>query len=148
MGWEEVRAELVGDGMTVDIYVLETRLEDWDRFLGFLWEAEGELEGWWPADRPSHPPRAESLIDAEEGRSLLVTIGHTTWSCFFFSPEEIELSIASDGIPSRSEMQPVLRFMSDLAGALGTEVRLCPENAPDAPIFAARADGSLTETDR
>ena len=145
MGWDDTRAVLIADGVTVDLYILGTRLEHWDRFLRFLWDSPWDVEAWWLDALPVDPPPAASLVGNDKGWSLLVKVGLAEFVCNFFTKEEIELSLVSDSIPSRADLDPIFQFMRELARAVQAEVRFCAENAPHDPSFVATTRGDLIE---
>ena len=117
------------DGSWLDIYVMDTSVEDWNRFLSFLhggltlnFLREGEK-----TDLPLE--WTEELV--EVGHLLELTIGKTIFSCVHFDLFEIELFIDPREFRSADDYEKLLDFMMQMGNAIGKTVFLGGESSRD-----------------
>jgi len=124
------------DGSLVDIYILDTTLASWERFLEFAksypiaYSFDGDV-------RPL--PTAEEIFGNREGKHLLsIFLGPVPVmaNCHFFGEGEIELDIDPKEIGGPNDHFEVLRFVATLADLLGEPALVTPENCPDIPILS------------
>ncbi len=120
------------DGSLRDIHVLDASTDAWDKFLAFAKSREFGLtytRDSAPAPLPSSA--AEALADRSCAHLLAVNLGDVAVHCHFFAADDIELDIDPREVTSRSAVEKVLNFMSELGTCLGQDVILTEENAPD-----------------
>lgn len=122
------------EGSLRDVYVLQTDLSDWRRFLEFLsrfsctYTFDGAI---------SALPEADSIFQNRDGSHLLrVSLGTTTANCHFFVVSEIELDLDPREIQCAEAHSEVLSFIEGLAGAVGKSVLLTPENGEHIPYLS------------
>jgi hypothetical protein len=135
------------DGSLVDLYVLNTSLEDWQRLLD---ELQTEFLPYEYRDfeigdehRPL-PQRAEDIFGrGDEASRCLLTLDPNglNLNCHFFTPEEIEFDLAPQDIQSEELAARLSHFVLRLFRLLNRPVLLCPENMPERPCFVADANG-------
>jgi hypothetical protein len=131
--YDEVSGLWEIEGSLRDVYVLQTDLSDWKRFLVFssrfscTYTFDGAM---------SALPEVDSIFLNRDGSHLLrVNLGTATASCHFFVASEIELDLDPREIQSPKAHGEVLAFLEGLAGAVGKPVLLTPENGEHIPYL-------------
>jgi hypothetical protein len=128
MNWSEYKREFSWDGSWRDIYVLNTKIDDWQDFINLLRNSEFPVDGL-PDDLPS------IFSDAEIRPLLTINVGGVTLNCHFFRTEEIELDLDPREVTEVEKANELFRFMEAIGCALRKPVRMTPENLKDRPIF-------------
>jgi hypothetical protein len=143
--WELHHSVFEPDAMSLrDIYVLDTKLEDWRPMLELVL-------GRYPGARITRAPDGElvdvpipddlnSLFDSGYTTCLQFAIAELELFCNFFGPAEIELWFAWKPATEAS-LRPLLAFLIELGDATGREVIVTPENCQQAPYFRYEPTG-------
>ena len=146
MIWEDLFA---WEGSLIDMYVLDTTLEDWQRLLDFLLASPYALR--YSRDGATEPlPDRIEVIFAERSVAnvaLFIDESQLSLNCHFFAPDEIEFDLNPRAIDGQPRLVRMLDFMRALGSTLGKEIILTPENLQERPLcrFDPRA-GSQTWT--
>ena len=132
--WDDVREEFEVDGSLRDIYVLNSSLDDWRRFVDLV------RSGRWAfhySDGEPLPDPSEIFPWQEESMPGLLSIfvGSSQLNVHFFCEDEIELDFDPGALSSADDLQAVLDFMHAVADTLGKPCILTPENCPDSVVF-------------
>lgn len=129
--WDEYKSAFEWDGSLRDIYVLETTVGDWNKFLNFISTREfefkylvGEVETELPLDV------AELLARNDSGSLLSIDLNGAVANCHFFWDKDIELDLDPREIKSDAQAAIVFNFMARLGYVLGKDVILTGENTP------------------
>ena len=138
--WETVRQEFVFDGSLRDIYAHGTTLADWQRMLEWLERSPYEIVfrlNNLPAELPSS---ASEVFMTKESAShmMAVDFAGVRAVCHFFVEHEIEFDIDPREVNTQTQVDALFGFMRDFADAVGKDVVLTPENAPEMVIFRIR----------
>ena len=127
----------ISSGGLWDIYVFDTRIEDWERFYRFVLATYRHGYFLDQQEAPAPSTAAESFAINEQV-SLLLKIwlpGEIQINCFFLTPDEIELdALAAD---TRTEMGfcAVVEFMQAVGHHLQKPVALTVESWPESPVL-------------
>jgi hypothetical protein len=133
--WDEIRDELIADGMTMDIYIKDVMLDDWRIFINFVTNKYKTKFTSIEKD-PKLPEYIDaSFFDLEKGQGLSIEIGSVWLECYFYTPLEIELFFDPEDIASEIDLESILEFMRSIGDKLEKCVLLTPENLPEKPIF-------------
>ncbi|MEL4181516.1 hypothetical protein [Roseateles sp. PN1] len=122
------------EGSLRDIYIPQVGLFDWKKLL----ELSSRFICTYTFDgATSAPPEVESIFSNRGGSHLLrVNLGTVTANCHFFVVSEIELDLDPREIQSPKAHGEVLSFIESLAGAVGKQVLLTPENGERIPYLS------------
>jgi hypothetical protein len=129
MKWEEVRSAFREDaGTWRDIYVLDSDLNDWQRFLDFLRSSDYSYQ--FDSKKGAMlPEKAKDLnADWEDWSPFLkIIIGELILNCLCFTDDEIEFYLDPIKVQSERDAEAIFKFMCDIGQALKKPVRLTPE---------------------
>jgi len=137
MGWEHHKDLFAWDGSLIDIYVLDTTLEDWQRLLDFLRASPYDLRYSGHSDAAPLPDRAETIFAQNWEAHVALSIDESQLSlkCHFFTPDEIEFDLNPHAIDGQPRLDRLLDFMRALGSTLGKAVILTPENFQQRPLY-------------
>lgn len=136
------------DGSLRDIYILSTKLEDWQLFLDFIKEEKWKVEFYKDSQRTNYIGfnAAELFIKKKNYvTKMTVILEGLSVNCHFFSEDEIELDIDPVEVNSISRAESIFYFMVELANRLNREVRITPENLPNHSLVRCRPKTSTIE---
>jgi hypothetical protein len=117
-----------------DIHVLNTKIEDWQKFIDFLQESKYSYS----IDGTIHvlPEDISDVFTDVNIRPLLtLKVGGVNIKCHFFTSDEIELDFDPREVSDEYKAKTVFEFMKAVGSALGLPVRMTPENLEERPIF-------------
>jgi hypothetical protein len=134
LDWKIQSGDFERDGSLRDIYVQSTTLDDWKALLGLLPKRNYPARLLRSGVAVAVPADVRSLFDGADRPLLTFLIANIELDCHFFTPGEIELSFAPDGM-TEATLRALLAFMIDIGEATGKAVLMTPENAPETPIF-------------
>jgi hypothetical protein len=122
----------VRDGALRDIYVFESDLDEWQKVLNFVRRAYPFTYRVDDVDTPLPVSIGTIFQDRSEHTHLLaVQAGDVSIHCHFFLEDEIEFDVNPREIESEAEEDEVVKFMRGIGDALGRQVVLTMEGAPD-----------------
>ena len=143
--WSRAKKDFEPDGALRDIYVLDSTIEDWDKFvanirdraISFQYSVNGQ-----PAPLPSS---ALLVFDkrVEAAPLLAFSTGSVLFTCHFFASNEIECSFDPREVESESALAEVTDFMVSIRAVLKKDVLLTPENMRESPILKCEAKTAL-----
>ena len=121
------------DGSLRDIYFPRTELADWQQFVEVArtHAAKYTFDG----QHEEMPPVAQVLADRTGSHLLSFSVEGVLVNCHFFGPEEIELDVEPKDVKEERQHVAMLRFIANLAIAIGKQALVTPENDPDAPYL-------------
>jgi hypothetical protein len=137
VSWQSVSSAFSADGALRDIHVLDTTLEDWQRF--WRWLLAGGIKTTFNVDavRSSAPDDVQyafRLRPAQSPCCLLDWYG-IELACHFFCAEEIEFDLVPSEVTAAT-WPYLLQFLVQVGDLLGKPIRLTDENAREAVIVA------------
>jgi hypothetical protein len=137
MNWADCGDIWARDGSLRDIYIFNTTLEDWKKFLIFLTGRSGSVYSVDGESAPlPHNLQEQFRPDRERSYLLAFPVGRLILHCHFFSVEEIELDLDPRDIQSQDDLSQLAPFLRELAALLGKEVRLTAENDRARALFS------------
>lgn len=125
------------DGTLRDIYVLHTRINDWQRLLDFLHSSGYSTEFY--IDRQKQEKltsQSSDLFDDETQTSRLikVNIGNLVLHSHCFTKSEIEFDLDPKDVNDEETADNIFQFMKYLGQYLGMSVRLTPDNIQESAL--------------
>ena len=123
------------DGSLRDVYVLRTSLADWEVFLAFVssYPYTHAVDG----ERCPMPSAAHIFGSPSSSSHLLrVSLGQVTVNCHFFTESELELDIEPREVRGAEEHAQVMRFVEQLAMAIGKPALITPEGGATVPFLS------------
>lgn len=136
------------DGSLRDIYILSTKLEDWQSFLDFIKEGNWKVEFYKDSERTNYINFNASELFAKKNNyatTMTVMLEGLLVNCHFFSEDEIELDIDPVEVNNISRAESIFYFMVDIANRLNRDVSLTPENSPNHSLVRCRPQTSTIE---
>ena len=135
MNWDDYKNEFHADGGLRDIYVNDTSLNDWQRFVDYLRKTEARLE-YFVNEVQALPIQIDEIFQSREHTRLLaINLGGVSLNCHFFVLDQIELDFDLGDIRSEAQAKVVFRLMSTIGRVLDKVVILTYENEDQQPIF-------------
>ena len=143
--WDRIAADLTMDeGALLDILILDTSLEDWQRVLDAVrdWTPAPALTlGGEPMDLPE---RVEEIFrrsqDQDESALLSLVVGGGAFNCHFFWEGEIEFDLDPKEVTEPAHLDALISFMSLLGDTTGKPVLLTVASSPDGVMFRYSPD--------
>ncbi|WP_455203710.1 hypothetical protein [Kaarinaea lacus] len=136
MIWDDYKNEFDADGGLRDIYVNDTSLKDWQRFVDYLRKTEARLEYFVDNEVQALPAQIDEIFQSREhARLLSIDLGGVSLNCHFFVLDQIELDFDPGDIRSEAQAKVVFRLMSTVARVLDKVVILTYENEDQQPVF-------------
>ncbi len=127
--WDQLRDDFIPDGALMDIYVENTKLEQWREFLHWLHGEPYRTEYCYGEQFRSLPLDPEELFQQRELMHLIrIDVGGFWLHCHCFTIEEIELDLDPADINNAGQMEKLVRFLAQLAKAVNADVILTHEN--------------------
>lgn len=136
MIWEKIKTDIYySDGSLRDIYVLDSTIEDWKKWIDFInenyqvkfeyFDNQGnkkieskinfyEVSKYWN--------NYENLISAE------FLVGEVLLKCYFFSIDEIENDFFPEEVKTIEQHNLIIEYLKSISKILNKEVILTPEN--------------------
>lgn len=132
MNWDHYKKAFKYDGGLIDVFVLETGIHDWQKFLDFIFT--GELKFKFSVDGVETPvPRdAAALLNLgpDESTGLLsIDLNGPIANCHFFTEKVIELDLDPREIIDETRANSIFDFMKQIVAVLNKDVILSPENS-------------------
>jgi hypothetical protein len=139
--WEEYQSAFLRDGTLRDAYILDTTLDDWQKFIEFIKVNGYKYKFKTREKEPSPLPDDVSTIVEQEDLSLLsIFVNSIQINCHFFIIAEIELDLDPGEFLGAMQFKCLVEFLSRLSCYLQKEIRVTPENSPKIPIFVLHPD--------
>ena len=142
MEWEQHKELFEWDGSLLDIYILDTTMDDWQRLLDCLRDSMYELRYSVDDEALPLPERVEAIFARwpDAGPVLKIDVPHLYVNCHFFITEMIEFDVDSRAVDGQSRLDRLVQFIGLVVESVGKEVLLAPENLPELPLwrFTAR----------
>lgn len=132
------------DGSLRDIYILDTDINVWERFVNLLYISNLDFRLLIDGSMRNTPRiSVDELFQMKDDKSLLLVINlkGVNINCHFFCIEEIELDIEPKEINDFNKACAVLEFMKSISQELNKEVLLTPENMSDFPLIISYPNG-------
>lgn len=139
--WAAYKAEFVPDGSLRDICVFQTDMEDWHTAAGVITAQGYDLKFLQKLTGRRFPEDLHSLFPSsadEELTLLTIDISGVLLNCHFFTNEQIEFDLDPAEVKSADQLARLFELMHAIAGALGKDVLMTPENEKLHPIFRCR----------
>lgn len=129
VNWEEYRSFFNWDGSWLDLYIIRTTKDDWQRLLDFLRSRDFPFQFSLDEECPLPQEAAEIFATWEHAVPLLrIQTDGPVLNCHFFTEEEIEFDLDPREVPTEREAEKLFQFIQALGKALGKAVRMTPEN--------------------
>ena len=136
MIWEKIKTDIYySDGSLRDIYVLDSTIEDWKKWIGFINEnyqvkfkyfdnqGNKKIESKINFDEVSkYWNNYENSISAE------FLVGEVLLKCYFFSIDEIENDFFPEEVKTIEQHNLIIEYLKSISKILNKEVILTPEN--------------------
>ncbi len=136
MDWSQIAPALKIEGSLCDIYISDTSLKDWESVWSALLADSNNLSFY--VDGALTMPPLDVAEAFRLGRHHAVcgsyAVGKQRFNCHFFIEEEVEFDLDPRDVDGPSEADRLAQFITMLGCATSKEVRLTPENGPDAVI--------------
>ena len=137
MNWQEVESVFEWDGSLLDLYVLNTDIEDWQSALDFLrtsgyplFYAVNNIIAELPTD-----VAAIFRVHEEANVWLRIDASGITILCHFFTDEEIEFDIDPREVSNEEQFGYLCGFVRGLGQYLNRSVILTPESTQETVII-------------
>ena len=136
MIWEKIKTDIYySDGSLRDIYVLDSTIEDWKKWIGFINENyQVKFEYF---DNQGNK-KIESKINFDEvskywnnyenSISAEFLVGEVLLKCYFFSIDEIENDFFPEEVKTIEQHNLIIEYLKSISKILNKEVILTPEN--------------------
>ena len=139
--WSIYKTEFSPDGSLRDICVFGTDINDWAKAAGIIASQRYGLEFRQKFTGRHFPEDLQGLFPSsanEEFTLLSVDISGVLLNCHFFTQEQIEFDLDPAEVKSAEQLAKLFEFMYAVAGAVGKDVLMTPENEEQHPIFRCR----------
>ena len=91
MNWDDYKNEFDADGGLRGIYVNDTSLKDWQRFVDYLRKTEARLEYFVDNEVQALPAQIDEISQSREHvRLLSIDLGGVSMNCHFFILDQIK----------------------------------------------------------
>lgn len=136
MDWSLIAPDFKYDGSLRDVYILGTSLDDWARVWGVLTADPDRLAFTVDGEPAMLPAKVEDVFRLRGSHTLCAsyTLGKQRLNCHFFIEEEVEFDLDPKDVDGPLEAERLGQFLAVLGRATSKEVRLTPENTPEAII--------------
>lgn len=133
--WETCKADFEWDGSWRDIYVLDTKPEDWVELFSMLrkdYVRSNELD-----EEASLPSSNEEVLNAAKtsSKNWNFRVGRILVVCHLFALTRIEFDIDPREVLGQPDLDSLCQFLQRLGDALGKSVILTPESFAECPII-------------
>lgn len=137
MKWEDYQADFEFDGSLRDIYVLNTSIKDWQRFIDFAHSGAYRISYEVDGEETSLPRQVAEIFQARTASNAFCSIsaGSISIRCHFFNDWELEFDVDPREIQGEAQAEEVFAFMRQIGQLLSKEVILTAENLRSAVIF-------------
>ena len=132
------RSQLKVDGSLRDIYVLDTSIALWNKFLELLSGSHYDRQCFSDGDPVDYFQSFQQIREIQQSHSTLLTIilpEGPSINCHFFVEYEIEMDIDPRDFQNESRLLILERFLTWLSHSLDRRVILTHENSPDHRIY-------------
>lgn len=126
------------DGSLRDIYVFDTSIAIWNRFLDLLYDSSYQCQCFSNGDVVTHFRSFQQIKEVQLSHKTLLTISLSegaTINCHFFVEDEIEMDMDPRDFQSESNVLILEKFLTWLSCSLDRQVTLTHENSPDHQIY-------------
>lgn len=142
MHWKELKNQIYfEDGTLRDIYVLNTNIEDWEKWVDMVnkkyrvefWDGKTDLK----IDRIDFVTVKEywDLNGQRETITATIYLGSITVNCHFFDDSEIENDIDPREFKSEDDHIKLIHYLNDISISLGREVIVTDESIRDSVLI-------------
>ncbi len=138
------------DGSLLDIYVQETKLDDWLNLIDFLNEnykiKYGPASDNEPQDKINKVYVTSFLLDTTgelECRTVSVFSDNLIFNCHFFLQDEIELDADPKEFKGQKDFETLIAFMTAISKTLNKEIILTAEGCPTIPLITLESSSGL-----
>ena len=136
MIWEKIKTDIYySDGSLRDIYVLDSTIEDWKKWIDFINENYQVKFKYF--DNQGNK-KIESKINFyevskywnnyENSISAEFLVGEVLLKCYFFSVDEIENDFFPEEVKTIEQHNLIIEYLKSISKILNKEVILTPEN--------------------
>ena len=136
MIWEKIKTDIYySDGSLRDIYVLDSTIEDWKKWIDFINENHQVKFEYF--DNQGNK-KIESKINFyevskywnnyENSISAEFLVGEVLLKCCFFSIDEIENDFFPEEVKTIEQHNLIIEYLKSISKILNKEVILTPEN--------------------
>ena len=136
MIWEKIKTDIYySDGSLRDIYVLDSTIEDWKKWIDFINENYQVKFKYF--DNQGNK-KIESKINFyevskywnnyENSISAEFLVGEVLLKCYFFSIDEIENDFFPEEVKTIEQHNLIIEYLKSISKILNKEVILTPEN--------------------
>lgn len=143
--WSDVSEDWADfDGLR-DIFVFDTKLEDWQRLIDLFrlqWPSIYSEDG----SPERMPTEARTIFRVREQRAVRWEISASPTihiHCHFFTPEEIEFDVDPQEVRASADFDAVCEFIGSVGAALGKTVSVCAEGDSTAEIMRYEPETDL-----
>jgi hypothetical protein len=146
MHWTELKKRIYfEDGSLRDIYVLDTTIDDWGKWIDMVnkkysiefWDAKTDLR----SDKIDFTTVKE-YWDSNGQREIVtatINLGLITVKCYFFDDSEIENDIDPRELKSEDEHIKLTQYLNDISVSLDKEVIMTNENTKDSILIRGKS---------
>ena len=146
MKFEDCKQAFHFDGSWRDIYVFDTTIDDWEKFLDFVRNYDCKLRLLHDGDPSAIPDTALKIFqDTEHSHSLSMDIDDITIVAHFFRTDEIEMDIDPREITSQIQFDRFTNFVLALGSKLQKDIFITEENASEEIWFRYSFDKQKLE---
>ena len=138
------------DGSLLDIYVQESKLDDWLTLIDFLNENYKikyvptlDKE---PQDRINKDYVTSFLLDTTgelECKTVSVFFNNLVFNCHFFLQDEIEFDVDPREFKEQKDFDTLIAFMTAISKTLKKEIILTAEGSSDIPLITLNSSTGL-----
>ena len=130
MKWQEVETEFEYDGGLLDLYIMETDVQMWQKALNCLRTSPYPLTYTVEGEQAELPADVEAIFRQrqEADAFLSIDINGIRVNCFFFVEEQIEFDIDPREINTEARFGYLCEFIQRMGHGLGRSMILTPES--------------------
>jgi hypothetical protein len=136
MDWSQIAPDFEADGSLRDVYILGTSLEDWSSVWAALLAGSNSVSFTVDGEPRTPPLDVAEAFFLRRNHTVCASyvLGRQRLNCHFFIEEEVEFDLDPRDVDGPAEADRLAQFITTLGRATSKEVRLTPENEPDAII--------------
>ena len=136
MDWSQIAPDFEHDGSLRDVYILDTSLDDWASVWAALLVDPNAMSFTVDGEARTPPLDVAEAFRLRPDHAICASyaLGKQRLNCHFFEKEEVEFDLDPRDVDSLAEADRLTQFLTVLGRATSKEVRLTPENEPDAVI--------------
>lgn len=129
MNWQEVKADFEYDGSLLDLYILDTDVQTWQKLLDCLRTNAYPLTYTVEGEQVALPVDVETVFCKRQKASafLDIDVHGIRVNCHFFVQEQIKLDIDPREVNTETQFGHLCEFVQRIGRGLGRCVILTPE---------------------